>query len=185
MNKYLKVSLTLATIASGSALLIGLMNLATVGAIAANKENKIKNGISRFYPEQYYYTYFEMKENSDELEDGKLLYPTINSVYIVDVPREEGYKRGYVYSTSAKNSYGQVDLLISIKEAKIDEIYVVKNTESYGQTLEDNYINKYNNGYLTDLADVKCGATYGAKIVKEQCDDAMRHYTNNYVKEGE
>ena len=185
MNKYLKVSLTLATIASGSALLIGLMNLATVGAIAANKENKIKNGISKFYPEQYYYQYFEMKEDSEELEDGKLLYPTINSVYIVDVPREEGYKRGYVYSTSAKNSYGQVDLLISIKEAKIDEIYVVKNTESYGQTLEDNYINKYNKGYLDDLADVKCGATYGAKIVKEQCDDAMRHYTNNYAKEGE
>nr|MCR5693046.1 hypothetical protein [Bacilli bacterium] len=58
------------------------------------------------------------------------------------------------------------------------------NTESYGPTLEDNYINKYNNGYLTDLADVSCGATYGAKTVKEQCDEAVAHWTEFY-KEAE
>ena len=91
--------------------------------------------------------------------------------------------RRYVYNTTGKNAYGQVDLLLSVEDGKVAKMYVVTNTESYGPTLEDNYINKYNKGYLTDLADVKCGATYGAKTVKEQCDEAVAHWTEFYKEE--
>ena len=195
MNKYLKVSLTLATIASGSALLIGLMNLATVNTIKANKDNKIKNGISSLCPGYYIrsqITFVDTKEDEygykPEYDGNK--YPHLKNAYNceirpelrISVPDKDENK--YVYSTTGKNAYGQVDLLILIGNGEVEKMFVVTNTESYGPTLEDNYINKYNNGYLTDLADVKCGATYGAKTVKEQCDEAVAHWTEFY-KEAE
>ena len=186
MNKYFKVSLTLATIASGAALLIGLMNLATVGAIKTNKENKIKSGISKLYPNVKDYVAHDFLNGEEEGYDANYSlpeYPHLKTAYVVNI--EGGTNPGYVYSTTGKNAYGQVDLLLSIKEGKIEKMFVVTNTESYGPTLEDNYINKYNNGYLTDLADVKCGATYGAKTVKEQCDDAIRHWLNCFGREAE
>ena len=191
MNKYLKVSLTLATIASGSALLIGLMNLATANTIKANKDNKIKNGISSLCPGYYIskqITFVDTKEGEygykPEYDGNK--YPHLKNAYHceirpelrITVPDEDEDK--YVYSTTGKNAYGQVDLLILIGNGEVEKMFVVTNTESYGPTLEDNYINKYNNGYLTDLADVSCGATYGAKLVKEECDDAIAHWTEFY-----
>lgn len=182
MNKYLKVSLTLATIASGSALLIGLMNLATINAIKTNKENKIKNGISKLYPSLSSYVAHDFLTKDDENYDMQYdadIYPHLKSVYVLTYG--DNQDTGYVYSTTGKNAYGQVDLLISVNDYKVDEIYVVTNTESYGPTLEDNYINKYNNGYVT-LRDVRCGATYGAKTVEEECDDALRHWINFFAE---
>ena len=197
MNKYLKVSLTLATIASGSALLIGLMNLATVNPIKTNKENKIKDGISALCPGyhlQSQITFVDTKEGEKYYKpeyDGNK-YPHLKNAYRLTLPQwqvtfstPEKEKTKYVYSTTGKNAYGQVDLLVLVAGGEVEKMLVVTNTESYGPTLEDNYINKYNNGYLTDLADVKCGATYGAKTVKEQCDDAVAHWTAFYAnKEG-
>lgn len=196
MNKYLKVSLTLATIASGSALLIGLMNLATVNPIKTNKENKIKDGISALCPgytltesitfvnykegEEYYKPEYDGNKYSHLKNAYRLTLPLSQVTF--STPVKELTK--YVYSTTGKNAYGQVDLLVLIAGGEVEKMLVVTNTESYGPTLEDNYINKYNNGYLTDLADVKCGATYGAKTVKEQCDEAVAHWTEFY-KEAE
>lgn len=195
MNKYLKVSLTLATIASGSALLIGLMNLATANTIKVNKDNKIKNGISSLCPGYYIrsqITFVDTKEGEygykPEYDGNK--YPHLKNAYHCVMRLElrttvlDKDIHKYVYSTTGKNAYGQVDLLILIGNGEVEKMFVVTNTESYGPTLEDNYINKYNNGYLTDLADVSCGATYGAKTVKEQCDEAVAHWTEFY-KEAE
>ena len=183
MNKYLKVSLTLATIASGSALLIGLVNLATVNAIKDNKDRKIRDGLSKVYPEMTGYGGSEFLMPDDpyfkpDFDSSK--YPHLKCVYNVTLLKDGRPAYSYVYNTTGKNSYGQVELLVGVSEGKVDKIYVVTNTESYGPTLEDNYINKYNNGYLTDLADVKCGATYGAKLVKEECDEAIAHWTEFY-----
>lgn len=186
MNKYLKVSLTLATIASGSALLIGLMNLVTYGFIQQNKEKKIGDGIAKLYPQRTGYGIHVFLTPDDEKYDPEFdatRFPHINEVYHVEWKENGETVRHYVYNTSGKNAYGQVDLLLAVGEGKVEQIYVVTNTESYGPTLEDNYINKYNNGYLTDLADVKCGATYGAKTVKEQCDEAVAHWTEFYKEE--
>ena len=185
MNKYFKVSLTLATIASGAALLIGLMNLATVGAIKANKADKIKNGISKLYPDvANYQTHdflFADEEGFNENYNAAV-YPHIKTCYVV----EGASKNGYVYSTTGKNGYGQVDLLLSINNGEIGKIFVVTNTESYGPTLEENYIDLYNYGLLEHgLEDVQCGATYGAKTVKEQCDDALAHWSANFGREAE
>lgn len=187
MNKYLKVSLTLATIASGSALLIGLMNLATVNAIKVNKEKKITTGLSKLYPDMTGYSGSEFHMPDDEYfkpgyDSSK--YPHLKYVYTVHLLDNGRPTKSYVYNTTGKNAYGQVDLLVAVENGKVEKMFVVTNTESYGPTLEDNYINKYNNGYLTDLADVKCGATYGAKTVKEQCDEAVAHWTEFY-KEAE
>ena len=183
MNKYLKVSLTLAAIASGSALLIGLVNLATVNAIKENGAKKINDGIARLCPKWQDFGTFDFVTPDDENYDAKYdaeKYPHLKTVYTVHWVENEQSAIRYVYNTTGKNAYGQVDLLLSINEGKVEKMFVVTNTESYGPTLEDNYINKYNNGYLSDLADVKCGATYGAKLVKEECDEAIAHWTEFY-----
>jgi Na+-translocating ferredoxin:NAD+ oxidoreductase RnfG subunit len=183
MNKYLKVSLTLATIASGSALLIGLVNLGTYGFIAQNRTNKVNSGIKKLYPQAEGWGIHEFVAPGEHLYEPEFdatRFPHIKSVNHVEWEEGEEKVRRYVYNTTGKNAYGQVDLLLSVEDGKVAKMYVVTNTESYGPTLEDNYINKYNNGYLTDLADVKCGATYGAKTVKEQCDEAVAHWTEFY-----
>ncbi len=184
MNKYLKVSLTLATIASGSALLIGLMNLATVNPINTNKANRIKNGLAELYPNLTSYSahdFLEEGEEGFEAQYSATAFPCIKTLYLVDT---NASARGYVYSTTGKNSYGQVNLLFSVNEGKVGEIFVVTNTETYGQTLEENYVDLYNYGLLENgLADVKCGATFGAKTVKQQCDEAIEHW-NLYYGEG-
>ena len=158
------------------------MNLATINAIRTNKENKIKNGISKLYPSLSSYVAHDFLTKDDENYDMQFdadIYPHLKSVYVVTYG--DNLDTGYVYSTTGKNAYGQVDLLISVNDYKVDEIYVVTNTESYGPTLEDNYIDLYNYGLLENgLSDVKCGATYGAKTVKEQCDEAVAHWTEFY-----
>ena len=166
-----------------AALLIGLVNLATYVAIQDNKDRKISDGIGKLYPKwQGYGTHvFTMPddEHYDPQYDAER-YPHIKAINKVECKEGEEMVRRYVYNTTGKNAYGQVDLLVAVEDGEVAKMYVVTNTDSYGPTLEDNYINKYNNGYLTDLADVKCGATYGAKLVKEECDDAIAHWTEFY-----
>ena len=56
-------------------------------------------------------------------------------------------------------------------DCKFAGVYMINDEQTYASTLEDNYITSINGGGNID--DVKCGATYGATLVKEMINDAQ------------
>lgn len=154
VKKYLVVSLTLGLIAGGSALLIGLTNVLTADRIKANKIEKENNGLKKvFSDENQTFTTVEFDTSFEYIEK-------------IWTAKSSGEKDiGYIYKTSGKNSYGEVSLLLGFDTKKsFVNMVVLENTETYGTTLEDNYITPVNDKKI-DFSSVSCGATYGAKLI--------------------
>ena len=77
-------------------------------------------------------------------------------------------------------------MLVGISSSfEIGKIYMITNEQTYAQTLTDNFINPYNNQekQMNDV-DVVCGATYGAKLIKNMAEEAQNWAKTN-LKEGE
>ena len=159
MKKYILTAVTLGSIGAVSALLIGLTNLATRGQIAANAENKIKKGLTEIYRDATF---------SDKVDiDGDDKYL---DCYYTAIKDEATI--GYVFQTTGSNMYGKISMLVGVsKEFEANRIFFIVDEQTYATTLEDNYITPFNNGNH-DLDDVICGATYGAKLVKEMAEEA-------------
>ncbi len=161
VKKYLVVSLTLGIIAGGSALLIGLTNLLTADKIKENKVKKEENGLKQVFTNEdqtfttvSFDTSFEYIEKIWQAKDG-----SDNDI-------------GYIYKTTGKNSYGEVSLLIGFDaEKNFANMVVLENTETYGTTLQDNYITPVNEK-SKDFSSVSCGATYGAKLINSMYTEA-------------
>lgn len=148
-------------------LLIAGADLMTRERIAKNKTEKELQGLSKV---------FEGASFSDpfELDGGE--YPTLARYW----DAEGKDVKGRVYSASDSNSYGNVSLLIGIyDDLSYGTIVVLENTESYATTLQENYIDVYNDpssdqGTVIDA--VRCGATFGAKMVRGMILEAAAHY---------
>lgn len=161
VKKYLVVSLTLGIIAGGSALLIGLTNLLTADRIKQNKVQKEENGLKQVF--------------SDESQTFTAVEFSTSFEYIEKIWQAKGKDNkdiGYIYKTSGKNSYGEVSLLIGFNtEKNFANMVVLENTETYGTTLQDNYITPVNEK-TKDFSSVNCGATYGAKLINSMYSEA-------------
>jgi hypothetical protein len=165
IKKPLIVGGTLALIAGISALLIGLTNSLTASKIVANEENKVTDGLKKVYSNASFGEVVNLE----------------NKTYCVSywTASENGNEIGYVYKTSGKNSYGTVTMLIGINEnASLGTIALLTNTETYAGTLEDNYVSPYNSGDSkdSDIEDVSCGATFGAKLVRSMAKEAQADF---------
>ena len=85
-------------------------------------------------------------------------------------------EQGDVYYTTGKNAYGTISMMIAIyTTGDLGQISLVENTQSFASTVEDNYVAPYNNNELK-IDDVKCGATYGAKLIRDMAHAARNHY---------
>ncbi len=161
VKKYLVVSLTLGIIAGGSALLIGLTNLLTADRIKENKVKKEENGLKQVF--------------SDENQTFVTIEFSTSFEYIEKIWQAKGADDkdiGYIYKTTGKNSYGEVSLLIGFDtEKNFANMVVLENTETYGTTLQDNYITPVNEK-TKDFSSVSCGATYGAKLINSMYSEA-------------
>ena len=69
--------------------------------------------------------------------------------------------------------YGKISLIIGFeaKNHTFIGLYTVVNEQTYASTLEDNYLIPVNNDER-EYSDVSCGATYGAKLVRDMVDEA-------------
>ena len=77
--------------------------------------------------------------------------------------------------------------MVGIRDDRIANYVVVTNTQSYATTLEENYIGKFladPNNVDFDSIDTHCGATYGATLVKNMCDQALS-YSKSVTRGGE
>lgn len=163
-KKYIITSITLGVIAAASGALIGATNLLTRNQIAKNEKNKFNAGIASIFGENS--SVFELEK---EFKD----YKYINESY--DVKNSEDSQIGWAIKTTGSNMYGKISMIIGFNASKVRlGTYLVVNEQTYASTLVANYIDPLNDG-SRDLLDVKCGATYGATLVKNMIDEAQNY----------
>ena len=161
---YIITGLTLGVIAAASAALIGVTNLVTKDRIAKNEQAKIQVGIVSIYGEDA--TIKEERAIAD--------YKYTNYVYEIESPANAPK---FVFRTTGSNMYGKISMLVGLNqdvsnnEFILVDVYLITNEQTYASTLEENYIDSLNEG-TRDLDDVSCGATYGAKLVRDMVEDA-------------
>ena len=158
-KKYIITAVTLGAIAACSGALIGVTNLVTKDRIAQNEKNKINAGIVEIFG-----------ENASIWSSGKIEnHKYVKEEYIVGI---NGYASAFAYKTTGSNAYGKISMIVGFDNScQFVGVYMISDEQTYASTLEDNYITSINGGGNID--DVKCGATYGATLVKEMINDAQ------------
>ena len=163
---YIITSVTLGLIGAASAALIGLANLATRGQIAKNEVEKTNKGIASIYGEG------ATAKSEDQIDTLNITnkHDLLTYRYIIE---KDGVTTGMAFKTSGYNDYGKISLIVGFAETSHDFIgmFVVVNEQTYASTLVEKYINPVNDG-SRDIEDTSCGATFGAKKVKEMIDQA-------------
>ncbi len=164
---YIITAVTLGAIAATSALLIGVANLVTAKRIEKNAVEKFNKGVASIFGSGALPTVFEdLDENTGYIDKA---YTVNNS---------ESVLCGWAIYTTGSNMYGKISLIAGFDyESKVFKgVYLVSNEQTYASTLVDNYINPLNSGTV-ELDDVSCGATYGAKLVRDMVN-AAQSYVN-------
>ena len=171
---YILTSITLGAVAAVAAGIIGLTNLVTKDRIAENEQKRILNGIAEIFG-----------ENAEIVEE----FTIKNQGYVVygyQVKNDESELDKYALRTTGSNTYGKISLLIGVSEQESDPhdfafngLSIIVNEQTYASTLEDEYLDKVNEG--GDINDVNCGATYGAKLVREMINQSI-DYANTTLR---
>lgn len=186
MKNYFKVAGILGAIALICSALIALINMATSPIIQKNDEKTVEETYSVLYDK------FQTKavsKNDVEYASDSNGYIT-NKVEALDSSKNVV---GYIYTVSGKNSYGGISLMVGIEkngnEYVVCDVEFLSNTESFASTVNSHLKSTYPSSKSTDIdlnpygknesvdvgslnengvnnVDVKCGATYGATLIK-------------------
>ena len=62
-------------------------------------------------------------------------------------------------------------------DSGISKIYLIVNDQSYGQTVQNNYVDSFNNGEI-EIGDVSCGATYSATLIRDMSLQAQQYFND-------
>lgn len=150
-------------------------DLLTRDRIAKNKADKEMAGLRSIFGEG------ALIGESVTIEDAD--FPTLKKYWPVTMAEDSGR----IYSASDTNAYGDISLLIGVySDLSLGEIAVLENTESYAGALNDDYFEPYASAEDKDAAadNVKCGATFGAKMARNMMRSAQEHYARE-VNDGE
>ena len=171
---YIITSLTLGIIAASSAVLIGVTNLVTHNQIKKNEENKINAGISEIFG-----------KNASILTKSEIKgYEYTNYSYEV---KSDDDSLKLALRTTGSNMYGKISLIVGFKAKDSSEeynfvgLYIVTNEQTYASTLVENYIEPLNED-KRDLDDISCGATYGARLVRDMVNEAKEAANKEFRK---
>ena len=166
---YIFTAVTLGAIAGISAGLIGLANLITRDQIDKNEKKKFNAGIVAIFGEGAYTTDFSKNIELDYL---------VSSYH---VHKGDNHEAGWAVVASGSNMYGKISLIAGFDydTKNFKGIYVTTNEQTYASTLVENYINPLNKGDV-QLDDVTCGATYGAKLVRDLVN-ASQSYVDGII----
>ena len=162
---YIITSVILGSIAAVSGALIGLTNLVTKAKIEQNEKDKIRTGFSEIYG-----------KSSLKYEEKALIGEYQYVQYAYEVKDENDEDIGYAFRTTGSNMYGKISLIVGFVEGEPDPyvlrgISIITNEQTYATTLVENYVDPLNKGDI-DIDDVKCDATYGAKLVRSMINEA-------------
>ena len=190
MNEFtknlLKTSSVLMIIAGGAALLVGATNALTAPVIEQNNIIKEKTMLAKVYGEEA--SYLEWKSDSEDQEmkaNGQYLESlTLNYVTKVWTARKGSENLGHIARFYGKNGYGDIDMLVQVGlDGSLGNLFIISDTMSYKAKLESGYIDPFN-ASETDkqaaLDDVKCGATFAAKLVKKGVEESLMVCSKKY-----
>ena len=166
-KKYIITAVTLGVIAAASAGLIGLTNLFTAKQIALNEQKRIKAGIVEIFA-----------DDAEILEEK-----AVSNKELKYTNYEYTLNKGVAFRTTGSNMYGKISMLVGYGEGiipgssdigyKFAGIYLITNEQTYASTLVENYVTPLNNDDI-NYDDVKCGATYGATLIKEMIEETNK-----------
>ena len=170
---YILTAVTLGSIAAVAAGVIGLTNLITKDRIAKNEQIRIQNGIKEVFGKD--------SEILNEFKISDKNYEYL--VYGYEVKNETDNLSGYAIRTLGSNMYGKISLIVGVYDNSTEYVFgklsVVVDEQTYASTLEDEYINVIN-GDSSKIDDVSCGATYGAKLVRNMIEMTVS-YANDVL----
>ena len=170
VKKYVLTSVILGTIAMCAAGLIGVTNLITRKPIAENEQKKVASGLAVIYHVDEAIIKEEKEYSKEEKSAQKLDYVE-HSYTIADAADTE---LGFAFRTSGYNDYGKITLIVGfdMTGARLG-ISVITNEQSFAAKLRKGYINPLQDKKI-DYTDIECGATYGAKLIRDMIDDASK-----------
>ena len=184
MKGYLKISVVLAAIALVCAAILAGLNMVTSPIIAKNDEAKETKTIQAIYDN------YDSSKSETKTYEGAIT----KKIY---AKNSDGEALGTVYIVTGKNAYGTITLMVAIAPNNtVHQVEFLENGQSFAGTVKthvkSNYnsskeevyeLNPYSNGdqkSISDLTeaevnsiDVKCGATYGATLVKDLVNIAL------------
>ena len=160
-KKYIITGVTLGSIAAVAAGLIAVTNLVTAKKIKQNELDAVNSGIASIFG----------NGASVSAEADLTNYQYV--VHYYSVANSSNEFMGYALRTSGSNMYGKISLIAGFDVATHNfmSLYLVSNEQTYASTLVDNYVTPLNSGDR-DLEDVSCGATYGAKLIRDMVNEA-------------
>lgn len=182
--KYFKISATLGAIALVCALLIALINLVTNPVIETNDKTTELNTCKEIF-DKYDESKSESKSGNDLSNKNEAI---IKIIYAKD---SDGKSLGTIYKVSGKNAYGTITLMVGIdSQNRVCQVEFIENGQSFASTVNNHVLENYPSSESTDVhlgayeksngekvssletskidgIDVKCGATYGATLVKD------------------
>ena len=160
-KKYILTSVILGSIAAVSAGLIALTNLITEKKIAQNEQNSIVMGIKKIFGDS------ALIKSEQDLDGHEY------TVHLYEVENTKNEFLGYAFKGEGSNMYGKISLISGFDALSHDfvSIYLISNEQSYASTLVENYVTPLNS-HSRDLENVSCGATYGAKLVRDIVNEA-------------
>ena len=171
MKKNFKIAAILMIIAAICGLAVSGMNKVTSGIIEKNQLKKEEVLCKEIFSDFSIDNSEIIKEFENEAITKKIV-----------AKDQSGALLGNIYTVSGKNSYGPIVLLVGISsDGKLVSIEFLENGQSYSSEVQSHVDNKYSAGLsLSDVnaIDTKCGATYGAKTVKELVTIAFEDYNN-------
>lgn len=186
----LKTSATLMIIAGGASVLVGATNALTSPVIAKNAEEKEKQQLSQVFGDKAD-TFVEWKQYTDQKDKTNYAQEDENGTYLSEISKKVKYvtkvwtakkgksNYGYIARVYGKNGYGALDLLVGInKNFTLSKICIIEDSMSYKNKLEPGYIDPYNSAKdgkdkEKALANVKCGATIAATLMKNAVEEAQ------------
>ena len=168
VKKYILTAVILGSIAMCAGALIGATDLITRGPIAENEKKKVASGLADIYGVEEVTITSEKEFSKEEKKAQKLSY--VERTYtIADASNVE---LGHAFRTSGYNDYGKITLIVGFNNtgARIG-VSVITNEQTFASKLRKNYINPLQNGDK-EYTDIQCGATYGAKLIRDMIDEA-------------
>ena len=182
--KNFKISATLGIISLVCALLIALINMVTSPIIDTNDKQTELTTCKEIF-EKYDESKSESKSGNDLSGKDAAI---IKIIYAKD---SSGTALGTIYKVSGKNAYGTITLMVGIDaNNSVCQVEFIENGQSFASTVNGHVLENYPSSESTDVhvgayekssgekissldsskidgIDVKCGATYGATLVKD------------------
>lgn len=183
MKKNFLIAGILGGISLVCALLIASFNMITSGIIADNAKKTELATCQAIYE-----SYDADKSQEIEVSNDSI----IKKVLAKD---SNGTELGYLYTVTGKNSYGAITLMVAIKNNKVLQVEFLENGQSFASTVvshvKENYPSSKDEVIYpfikpeatpdvdaldknqVEAIDTKCGATYGAELIKDLINVAL------------